>query len=319
MPTTLIYDYSREAAVLARMLQPGALPLGMAFNWEQPKDDDLAYLGEAEVEAYDSSVPIRDLTRAKWLQRRIRHVARREGIYEEWSDSIELNGAELGVEVEYPLSKMSRYEQARYRLRVLLVNSQGVLDGSAHEWALQVSRDQCADYWDRKGAKRGKWNADNCPDESDTLKLLLAAEIDLEPWSRAYGVDYYEELPETPPLTWVKESGVMQQLFGLSAEDISRGENIEDELYRAVAYALHALKEEQPESWHTELYLNHVLHLNLPTFAECQERLAERIATIPALLPYAGEIRAATDLETTNAVMKRLYEATPALGIWIIS
>ena len=173
MATTITYDYSREADVLARMLRPGSLPMGDSFNWEQPQDDELAYLGEAEV-ACSGDARIARLTRMKWLQKRIRYVARSEDIYTDWNDSVELDGDELGVAVEYPLDKMSRYEQARYRLRVLLINSQGVLDGEAHEWALQTSRDQCAKYWDKKEAKRGKWDAGMCPEVSRILSLFIA-------------------------------------------------------------------------------------------------------------------------------------------------
>lgn len=314
-------DYPKEVEILEHMLQPGQPPMGSDFGWEQPGEDEMVYLGEATVKCYCKGVPIPKITSTRWLARFLRHSAQRAGTYQKWCDGVAIIGSELRVGVHYPFSKMSAIERARYRLCVLLLNSQGILEGDAHTWALQVFDQLAARYWDRPGAKRTDWtNEDDSDDEErHVCHIMLAVGIDLEPWGRAYEVDFDAEFPATPPLAWVKETKLAHRLFELSEEELARS-SYGEELHRGVAYALHALRESQPPSWSQSLYLNDVLTLDLPTFEACRDRLAGRLETCERLHLFAEQVRQTTAVDQLDECMRALYdEIAPALGVWVIA
>ncbi len=77
--------------------------------------------------------------------------------------------------------------------------------------------------------------------------------------------------------------------------------------------------ESQPPNFRTSLFLADVLSLDLPTLEACSARLSDRLSTIPALSSYADDIRAATSVEQVNGMMREIYAAASALGIWIIA
>ncbi len=310
-------DYSAEVEVLKRLLSPGALPMGDSFGWSQPELDEIAYLGEAEVSCHESWVKVKGITSDELLWDAIREAARTDENYDEEDDEVkDLDFSELAVEVSYPFTKMSPFERARYQLRVLLVNSQGVLDGDAHSWALFVSKDQAADYWRRSDAKLGDWNADCCPDESALLDLLIEKKIDLSRWSSAYDVWGEEDLEEMPPFKWIQEHGILKSLFGLSDEEIRYGDN---ELERAIAYALEALIEDQPPEWEHLLYLNDIQSFAGLTFEASRDRIADRMEELPIIASFTERIRATTTYEEVNAVMKDFYEVAPSLKVWVVA
>lgn len=309
--TTLPYDYAREAAILARYLQPGQPPLGDRFGWEQPTQDEMVYLGEVDFVLY-TDIPIRKLTLDPVLQGILRENAIGEDIYDEEDDLIDFQLEELTVDVSCSFAHLSPLDQARYRLVSLLVNSQGILEGEAHSWALSTMRDLAHAYWERSFAKREGWRDESGCNEGNhcTFDLLAALQVDLERWCRAYDIDRDEEIPLTPPLAWVKEIHLAEVLH------IDRDEEID----YALAYALHALYEGQPEhGWDTSLYLADAVVCNLPTFEETRDRLAQRIASIPVLHAYAARIRGASDMEEVNAVLGELYDKAETLRLWVVA
>jgi hypothetical protein len=323
--------YIRELAALRRYLQPGTLPMGDSFGWRQPEPGDTVYLGEIELR-FDFSGTISELTDDPALQECIRVKARELNLLEDEEDEwdtdeqgaspsippgeleLELECGKIFVDVSFPLDQFSAYEQALYRMRVLLVNTQEILHGEGHSWALRVGEEQAIDAYGTSAAQLSGWHTESDYADAEIVKLLWQAGIDLQAWCYKEA-PYYEdgELPNTPPLAWVKAREVARRLFGLSDEETS------EELERAIAYALHAFRESQPSSFRCTLFLADVLTLDQPMLEECNALLAERLSTFPALASYAHSIREATSLEQVNGILKDLYAAASALGIWIIA
>jgi len=176
------------------------------------------------------------------------------------------------------------------------------------------------EYWDHKKAKRGKWKLLDTMDddeESPTLELIMKLGIDLEPWCHAFESSYDEELPETPPLPWVKEHQVVRELFPFLTDTDIRG--YKDELALVVAYAIEALREDQPKEWEVWLYIADVIHYDLPTFEEIRDRLAARVATEPRAIEFAQRIAATSDCNRINLVLHDLYDSQGALRLWVIT
>lgn len=323
----VVSHYIRELSALRRYLQSGTIPMGDAFGWRQPEPGDIVYLGEAELR-FDFSGPIGELTYAPDLQERIRAKARELNLLEDEEDArgeecppeppgeqeLEVECGQIFVEVSVPLAHLSASEQALYKMRVLLVNTQGVLHGEGHSWALHVGEEQAIDAYRTSVAGLSGWRIECGEAEEEIVELLWQAGVDLQAWCYTEA-PYYEEgeLPDTPPLAWVQARKVARLLFGLTD-----GETSED-LERAIAYALHALRESQPPIFRTSLFLADVLSLDLPTLEECNARIADRLSALPALSSYAHDIRAATSIERVDEVMKEVYAAAPALGLWIIT
>jgi hypothetical protein len=299
----VLRHYIRELAALRRYLQPGVVPMGDSFGWRQPEPGDVAFLGEAELRFFFSE-PIGELTDDPALQERIWAKARElkllkdeENPFDEASQpeplgerELEVECGQIFVEVSVPLAQLSASEQALYRMRVLLVNTQAVLDGAGHSWSLRVGEEQAIAAYGTSLASLEGWRTECGDAEAEIVKL-----------------------PDTPPLAWVQTRKVAKLLFGLTDTETS------EELERAIAYALHALRESQPPSFRTSLFLADVLSLDLPTLEACSARLSDRLSTLPALSSYADDIRAATSVEQVNGIMRAIYTAAPALGIWIIA
>ncbi|SRR5579884_2534069 len=319
--------YIRELAALRRYLQPGVVPMGDSFGWRQPEPGALAYLGEAELRFFFSE-PIGELTDDPALQERIWGKARElkllkdeENPFDEASlpeplgeRELEVECGQIFVEVSVPLAQLSASEQALYRMRVLLVNTQAVLDGVGHSWSLRVGEEQAIAAYETSLASLEGWRTECGDAEAEIVKLLWQAGVDLQAWCYTEAPYYDEgELPDTPPLAWVQTRKVAKLLFGLTDTETS------EELERAIAYALHALRESQPPSFRTSLFLADVLSLDLPTLEACSARLSDRLSTLPALSSYADDIRAATSVEQVNGIMRAIYTAAPALGVWIIA
>jgi hypothetical protein len=324
--------YIRELVALRRYLQPGTVPMGEPFGWRQPGPEEVAFLGEVEVR-FSFYGTIRELTDDPVLQERIWTKARELGLLEDEEDEQDAGGqknewpktpvAERELEVEcdqifaevsVPLAFFSAHEQALYRMRVLLVNTQGVLDGAGHSWALRVGEEQCSDAYGTIIAEVSSWRTECSDAEGKIVDLLCQAGVDLQAWCYTEAPFYDEgELPDTPPLAWVQERKVAKRLFGLIDDEVS------EELERAIAYALHALRESQPPSFRASLFLSDALALDQPTLEACNTRLSNRLGTLPALSSYADSIRAATSVEQVNEIMKEVYAVAPALGVWIIT
>ncbi len=324
--------YIRELAALRRYLQPGTVPMGDSFGWRQPEPGETAYLGEAELRFSFYGI-MSELSDDPVLQERIWAKARELKLVEDeeaeqytggqanecpktplGERELEVECGQIFVEVSVPLSLLSANEQALYRMRVLLVNTQGVLGGEGHSWALRVGEEQSIDAYGTSAAEVSGWRTECSDAEGKVVELLLQAGVDLQEWCYAEA-PYYdeEELPDTPPLVWVQERKVARRLFGLIDEEVS------EELEQAIAYALHALRESQPPSFRTSLFLADALTLDQPTLEACNARLSDRLSTLSALSSYADAIRAAISVEQVNEIMKEVYSIAPALGIWIIT
>ena len=259
----ILSAYIRELAALRRYSQPGAVPMGDPFGWRQPEPGEVVYLGEAELRFFFSE-PIGELTDDPALQERIWTKARELKLLEDEEDpfdevgppeplserELEVECGQIFVEVSVPLEKLSAREQALYRMRVLLVNTQAVLDGEGHSWSLRVGEEQAIAAYGTSPASLEGWRTECGDAEAGIVKLLWQAGIDLQTWCDTEP-PYYDagELPNTPPLAWVQKRRVAKLLFGLTDEETS------EELERAIAYALHARRRE-PASKLSDLALS---------------------------------------------------------------
>jgi len=319
--------YIQELIALKRYLQPGTIPMGDSFGWRQPEPGAMVYLGEVELR-FDFCGTIGELTDDLALQTRLREKAKAVDLLNDEDDdqegggpAVQIGELELELEcgqvfagVEFPLVQLSAREQALYKMRVLLVNTQGVLHGEGHSWSLSVGEEQAIDMYGTRDAKTSDWRTECANAEGQIVEMLLQAGVDLQEWCYTEAAYYGEgELPDTPPLAWVQERKVAHVLFGLTDEETS------ETLERAIAFALHALRESQPQSFRSTLFLADVLGLDQPTLEDCNARIADRLSTLSALSTYANDIRTASSVEQVNEVLKKVFDAAPALGIWIIA
>ena len=322
--------YIRELAVLRRFLQPGMVPMGDSFGWQQPEPDETAYLGEIGLRLFFSGT-LGELTDDPALQERIRAKIEELGLLEGDEDDCGMGGQEkypptptsdiefevecgqIFAGVEVPLAQLSAKEQALYRMRVLLVNTQGLLRGEGHSWSLHMGEEQAFAAYGTSAARIFGWYTESREASAGLVEFLWQIGIDLEVWCMPE--PWYEEgeLPDTPPLPWVKARKGAKRLFVLLDNEVT------EELELAVAYALHALRESQPAFFRTSLFLADVLRLDQPTLRECNMRLADRLKTLPFLATFADDVSTATSVEQVNATMKKLYAVAPTLGIWLIS
>jgi hypothetical protein len=301
--------------------------MGDSFGWRQPEPGAVVYLGEAELR-FDFSGQIGELTDDPTLQKRIWVKARELNLLEDEEDvfdeecppeplgdqELEVECGQIFVEVSVPLAQLSESSQALYKMRVLLINTQGVLDGEGHSWALHMGEEQSIDAYGTSVASLSGWRTECGDAEAEIVELLWQAGVNLQAWYYTEEPYYDEgELPDTPPLAWVQARKVARRLFGLTDEETS------EELERAIAYALHALRESQPPSFRTSLFLADALTLDQPTLEACNARLADRLSPFPTLSSYADDIRATTSIEQGNEIMKDVYAAAPSLGIWLIA
>lgn len=304
-------DYTRELDVVKYLLLPGMPPLGMAFGWEQPENMGCTYLGTADV-TVQGDLHLDNLPDNQDLKDQLIEAAKEENCYNEWNESITLESGLFSVEVSYPFEKMRASDQAIQRLCVLFFNSYGVLNGEMHNWACEASCDLCGSYFDKPEAQYGAWEhiADN---DSDVLDILVSEKIDLSPWARSYE-SVASDPPEKPPLAWVQKNEAVALLFGKEASEEDDGT-----LEMALACAIQAVVETQPEHWDKELFLLDIQSYDLPTFEEIRDRAASRLRELPELASFAKRAGEAKDFDALRECMDDMSKAAPAMGIWLIT
>jgi len=124
MDTLVTYDYSREVEVLKCYFHPGSPPIGDRWWWEQPTEEETAYLGEVECSLYIDTW-IDRLSPDPAIQGLLRETALgEEDAYSEWYDKIEIGHREVETGVEVPFNSLHPVDQAFFRLVAFLGNSQ---------------------------------------------------------------------------------------------------------------------------------------------------------------------------------------------------
>lgn len=304
-------EYTRELEIIKHLLLPGTPPLGMAFGWEQPDDTGYAYLGTADV-IVRGNIDLDELPEDEDFKDRLIAAAKEENSYNEWNESITLEEVLFSVGVSYPFEKMRASDRAIQRLCVLFFNSYGVLNGEMHNWACEASRGLCGFYSGRPETQHGTWEQLTDRD-SDVVDILVSEKVDLSPWSRAYESEALEP-PEKPPLAWVRQSDAVSHLFGKES-------SIEDSgsLELALACAIQAVVETQPEHWDKELFLLDIQYNDLPTFEGVRDRASSRLRELPELALFAKRAGEARDFDELRECMDEMAKEAPAMGVWLIT
>lgn len=343
-------EFAQEAEMLRLILLPGSAPLGdPRWGWRQPKAEagEMADFGNTLEVHFRGDIwlgqPVTDrgfydvdlpglLALSAETREEIRQAARDEDIYNEDRDTVEVD-AELSVRVQYPFDKLSLGQQAQYRMYCAVVNSQGVLNGRGHEWALEVAGDLASAVWEEPEAVRSDWEPLGDIESDVVQKLLdLKPELDLEPACGAFDQDHSftedEDWRFTTPalapygpavLRWVRDRHLLETIWpGIEQPDVLCFQDRE-QLECAVAWAICSLMETQPEGWQTLLWLYDLVLWKGKPFEQSRDDLADRIATVPALMEVANAIRQAPDQEAVNQALDTLVEEVAPLAlVWVV-